>query len=131
MQLLRLKRAADGVAAGAATPSVKSSENAVRINAISSFPWLRGGPYPRWLLTLLWAVWLPFLAQPVAALFYRHLSEERLAVSLLGVGAFVAVYLRASFDNPVTRDVRLAGEPRKVIGHDGVKRACRAQRALP
>lgn len=54
---------------------------------------------------LLWLVWLPNLAVPLAALLHAHATPLRLGAVLAGLALFVAVYFWASWQNGLSRAV--------------------------
>jgi two-component system, NarL family, sensor histidine kinase DesK len=70
--------------------------------------WRSRGLSPR-LLPFVWVVWLPALAQPLAAFFTSRPSPVRATLTLLGAAAFVALYLWAAWHNRLTLEVRLMG----------------------
>jgi two-component system sensor histidine kinase DesK len=60
------------------------------------------GSLPRWLLPLIWIIWLPFLAPPVLELLRGHHPPALVVLALAGVAAFVGVYAWAAQRNPIT-----------------------------
>ena len=58
---------------------------------------------PSRLWPVLWLVWLPFLAWPIARLLRDQPSVSRTGAVLAGVVGFVAVYIWAAFRNDISR----------------------------
>lgn len=77
----------------------RASDSAMRDSVTKTFLWL------------LWIVWLPYLLFPLVALFTTHQTALRIGLSLVGMAAFVAIYLWVIWRNTLRMTARASFVP--------------------